>query len=164
MKRFLFGVFVAAMCAACTEADVSELRGNMRGVPESIYVSLDDDNTRVQLNANGKTVWTEGDELTAFYHSDANNRFAFTGITGDRNGGFTIAGQGTPTTDIDEVILMYPYSDSYKLNAEKRYVDLKIPTTQRYEDGSYGVGSNLMASVGTGDSFTLKSLCGWIVV
>lgn len=164
MRRFLFVVLAVTICAACTKAHVDDSTAMMStDIPETIYVSLEDD-TRVQLDANGKTVWTAGDELTAFYRSDANSRFAFRGNTGDRNGGFTIAEQGDKTMDIDEIILLYPYSKEYKLDAENRCVDVKIPATQRYEDGSYGVGANLMASVETGDNFTLKSLCGWIAV
>ena len=165
MRRLLFFVLVGAISTACTEVCVDDLCGGTSNVsPETIYVSLEDDDTRVQLDANGKTVWTAGDELTAFYKSDANSRFAFRGNTGDRNGGFTIKEQGTKTMDIDEVILIYPYSDKYKLNTENRVVEANISAVQYYEAGSYGVGANLMASVETDDNFTLKSLCGWIAV
>lgn len=165
MRRLLFFVLIGAISTACTEVCVDDLCGGTSNVsPETIYVSLDDDDTRVQLDANGKTVWTAGDELTAFYKSDANSRFAFRGNTGDRNGGFTIKEQGTKTMDIDEVILIYPYSDRYKLNTENRVVEANISAVQHYEAGSYGVGANLMASVETDDNFTLKSLCGWIAV
>lgn len=165
MRRLLFFVLVGAISTACTEVCIDDLCGGTSNVsPETIYVSLEDDDTRVQLDANGKTVWTAGDELTAFYKSDANSRFAFRGNTGDRNGGFTIKEQGTKTMDIDEVILIYPYSDKYKLNTENRVVEANISAVQYYEAGSYGVGANLMASVETDDNFTLKSLCGWIAV
>lgn len=164
MKKLLLIVLVSAICTACTEVYVDEQCNEMsKVIPETIYVSLDDD-TRVQLDVSGKTVWTAGDELTAFYRSDANSKFAFRGNTGDRNGGFTIKDQGTKTMDIDEVILIYPYSDSYKLDANRKVVDAKISSVQHYEAGSYGIGSNLMASVETDDNFTLKSLCGWIAV
>lgn len=165
MKRFLHFILIVGLLSGCVDAEIDEARQSLSSVmPNVINISLDDDTTRVQLNASGKTVWTEDDCVSAFYMSDANNKFRFNGETGDRDGKFIIESMGTATTDIDNIVLLYPYSSSYKLNAAKSQIDVYIPSTQYYEAGSYGVGANIMASVETDDDFTLKSLCGWIVV
>ncbi|MBQ8366103.1 MAG: leucine-rich repeat domain-containing protein [Alistipes sp.] len=165
MKRFLHFILIVGLLSGCVDAEIDEARQSLSSVmPNVINISLDDDTTRVQLNASGKTVWTEDDCVSAFYMSDANNKFRFNGETGDRDGKFIIESMGTATTDIDNIVLLYPYSSSYKLNAAKSQIDVYIPSTQYYAEGSYGVGANIMASVETDDDFTLKSLCGWIVV
>ena len=169
MKRILQFILIACLASGCVDAGIEEVNQSLLEVapevmPDVITISLDDDTTRVQLDASGKTVWTKDDYVSAFYMSDANNMFRFDGETGDRDGKFKIESMGSATTDIDNIVLLYPYSSSYKLNAAKSLIDVYIPSTQYYAEGSYGVGSNLMASVETDDNFTLRSLCGWIVV
>lgn len=166
MRRISLYVLAALLFASCGEADIEEYSPipEKNSIPETIYVSLDDETSRVQLNAEGKTVWTEGDFLTAFYQTDGNSKFKFRGKTGDRSGGFTVAEMNEGTTEIEEVILLYPYSADYTLNTTKKTVKVNIPAEQHYLGGSYGVGANLMASVETGSEFSLKSLCGWISI
>ena len=177
MKRILQFILIACLASGCVDAGIEEVNQSLLEVapedvpevapevmPDVITISLDDDTTRVQLDASGKTVWTKDDYVSAFYMSDANNMFRFDGETGDRDGKFKIESMGSATTDIDNIVLLYPYSSSYKLNAAKSLIDVYIPSTQYYAEGSYGVGSNLMASVEADDNFTLRSLCGWIVV
>lgn len=166
MKRFNLFLLASLLFTACSEANIEEYSPipERKQIPETIYVSLDDQTSRVQLNTEGKTVWTEGDFLTAFYQTDGNSKFKFRGKTGDRSGGFTVTEMNEGTTEIDEVILLYPYSADYKLNATKKTVKVNIPAEQHYSEGSYGVGANLMASVETGSDFSLKSLCGWISI
>lgn len=166
MRRISLYMLAAMLLASCSEANIEEYSPipERDRIPETIYVSLDDETSRVQLNAEGKTVWTEGDFLTAFYQTDGNSKFKFRGKTGDRSGGFTVAEMNEGTTEIEEVILLYPYSADYKLNTKKKTVKVNIPAEQHYLGGSYGVGTNLMASVETGSDFSLKSLCGWISI
>ncbi len=175
MKRYFYYVVagILALCAAsCT---TNELDGKIEGnntlpneLPNELYVTIDngEGDTRIQLNEECKTVWTEDDMVSVFYRSDANNKFLFMGDTGDRSGALVVEENrmADATAQIDKVVLLYPYSDNYKLNATTKSVAVQIPGTQYYQNGSYGVGANLMASVGTSNDFALKSVCGWIEI
>ena len=132
-------------------------------LPSELYAEFADD-TKVQLNSATQTVWTEDDEISVFYKNDANGRWLFMGKTGARGGALTCQDPGTSTTKMDKVVVLYPYSESYALDIEKQTVGVNIPSTQYYEKGSYGVGGNIMVSVGTTGSISLQSVCGWLKV
>ena len=166
-----FMVALATLGAvACTtntlEEGVVENNTISRELPNEISVSFDEATSRIQLDEQCRTTWTEDDELSVFYFSDANNRFLFMGDTGDRNGALVVEDNrmDEATAQIDKVVLVYPYSDDYKLNASTKSIGITIPGTQYYLNSSYGVGANIMTSVGTTNDFALKSVCGWIKV
>ena len=167
MKRFLFFVAVATLFAACSKDGVNEI-SNDRGhaIPSVLYASIDtEDETRIQLNELQKTVWTEGDLVSVFYYCNGNTPFEFKGKTGDREGRLGVLSLVEGNTEIDKIVSIYPYSEEYTMNTTKKYVSVKLPATQHYLEGSYGVGDNLMAYVGDDDSnLSHKNLCGWIKI
>ena len=75
MKRVLYLYLCAVMAtmAACKSVDV-----NNRDINDYTHLValLEGDDTRIQLNAATKSVWTEGDEVSVFYRSDANQRWS----------------------------------------------------------------------------------------
>lgn len=167
MKRLLLFTLVATLFAACSKDGVNE-RNNDRShaIPDMLYASIDaEDATRVQLNELQKTVWTEGDRLSVFYFSNGNTPFVFNGKTGDREGGFRATSLVEGSTGIDKIVSIYPYSETYTMNTDNKYVSVKLPATQHYLEGSYGVGDNLIAYVGKdGTNLSHKNLCGWIKI
>ncbi len=167
MKRFLLFVAVATLFAACSKDGVNEI-SNDRGhaIPSVLYASIDtEDETRMQLDELQKTVWTEGDLVSVFYYCNGNTPFEFKGKTGDRDGRLGVLSLVEGDTEIDKIVSIYPYSDEYTMNTSKKYVSVKLPATQHYLEGSYGVGDNLMAYVGDDDSnLSHKNLCGWIKI
>ena len=153
---------------ACTSTVEDEIQSNniTHKLPNEIIVSMQENLSRIQLDEQCRTTWTEDDELSVFYFSDANNRFLFMGDTGDRNGALVVEDNrmGDATAEIDQIVLVYPYSSKYKLNPTTKSIGITIPGTQYYLNGSYGVGANIMTSVDTTNDFALKSVCGWIKV
>ena len=149
---------------SCTTAEIDEIHGVGidNTLPETIYAAMEgDDITRIELNEVLQTVWSEGDEVSVFYRSSANNRYAYTGATGQRNGTLTRK-TNTSGQTIADIVSVYPYNASYTINASTKTVEVTLPTEQRYHNGSYGVGDNLMAYAGDSDNFFYKSLCGWL--
>ena len=83
MKKFLLSVLAATtMFAACTTESTTDAVSVP--VPDVLTVSLEED-TRMQL-IDEKTVWNEGDLVSVFYKSNANQQWKFNGVTGDRIG------------------------------------------------------------------------------
>ena len=161
MKR-IFSILAVAVIAfaACTTDVTEDVAVNIPTSPDAITVSFDED-SRVQL-AEGKTIWTEGDCVSVFYNSDSNDRYDFMGNTGDRKGLLIKAEDGVATTTTEEIVVVYPYKESYTLSPADKTIGVTIPAVQYYQNGSYGVGSNIMISTSSTDQFFLKSLCGWI--
>ena len=83
MKKFSIFALVAMMFAACATDPTVDVQPS--DAPETLTVSFEED-TRIQLNEEQKTVWTEGDLVSVFYRSNANQKWQFQGKTGDRTG------------------------------------------------------------------------------
>lgn len=70
------------MIAACSKITIDEPQGNnaiIDEAPETLVVGFEDDETRIQLNEDKKSVWTKGDCVSVFYRSDANQQWQYTG-------------------------------------------------------------------------------------
>ena len=152
------------MLTACAEDGLNEASGTKPTdeAPETLIASFEDDDTRIQLNDELRTVWTEGDLVSVFYRSDANQKWQYTGQTGARVGELTRVDAGTATTPTTRVVVVYPYNASYYFNTETYNVQASLPAVQTYLSGSYGVDGNILVSSGEYNQISLKSVCGWL--
>ena len=145
-----------AACATDATEDVA-IR-----TPETLEVSFEED-SRIQLQ-NGKTVWTEGDLVSVFYRSDANQRWKFQGNTGDRSGKLKCVSSYTSTTKLPKVVVVYPYNENYYINPQSCNVEATLPATQTYIANSYGLDGNIMVSSSEYNQVYLRSVCGWLKI
>ena len=152
------------MLTACAEDGLNEVSGTKPTdeAPETLIASFEDDDTRIQLNDELRTVWTEGDLVSVFYRSDANQKWQYTGQTGARVGELTRVDAGTATTPTTRVVVVYPYNASYYFNTETYNVQASLPAVQTYLEDSYGVDGNILVSSGEYNQISLKSVCGWL--
>lgn len=164
MKKFLLFAVVAILFAACTQdVAVEILSPNIADdAPETLTVGLEGDDTRIQLNENVKTVWTNGDQVSVFYRSDANQKWEYTGETGARIADLTRIDEGVATEDMKRVVVVYPYNENYYINTDTFNVQATLPAVQTYLKDSYGLNGNIMISQGEYNNFSLKSVCGWL--
>ena len=164
MKRLLTLVLVAIAFVACTQNDVKELTANRVDVPETLTVGFEGGDTRVELNELLKTVWSAGDEVSVFYRSYENMRWAFQGETGDRSGELKLVSGNVGDQTMDNTIVVYPYNENYKINLSEGGVEASLPAVQSYKDGSYGAEGNIMVAESSFTQFVLKSVVGWLRV
>ncbi len=158
MKKFYILALVAAMFAACATDATEDVA---IGVPETLRVSFEDEDSRIQL-ANGKTVWTKGDQVSVFYRSNANQKWQYKGETGERVGELQQVDAGSATREMDRVVVVYPYNESYYINPSTCNVQASLPSVQTYLADSYGLNGNIMISHGEYNNISLKSVCGWL--
>ena len=147
---------------ACTQETIDEQTAIRVDAPETIKVGFEDSETRIQLNEAQKTVWTKNDLVSVFYKSNANQKWEYRGETGERVASLYRVDAGNASRDMDYVVLAYPYSSDYVISTTTGNIEAKLPATQYYAEGSYGVGSNLMVSQSEFTQFSLKSVCGWL--
>ncbi|MBO5855863.1 MAG: leucine-rich repeat protein [Alistipes sp.] len=164
MKKFLLFAVVAILFAACTQdVAVEILSPNIAAdAPETLTVGFEGDDTRIQLNENVKTVWTNGDQVSVFYRSDANQKWEYTGETGARIADLTRVDEGVATEDMKRVVVVYPYNENYYINTDTFNVQATLPVVQTYLKDSYGLNGNIMISQSEYNNFSLKSVCGWL--
>lgn len=149
---------------ACTQNDFEELTAHRVALPEVLTIGFEGgDDTRIELNEALQTVWTNGDEVSVFYHSDANQQWRYDGETGERVAPLTLVDDGgEPMATTSTIVVVYPYNVGYTLDPESCNIQVTLPATQHYHKDSYGVGDNIMVSSSDNEQFMLKSLCGWL--
>ena len=164
MKRLLLFAVVATLFAACTQDIVVDVTNPTiaDNTPETLVVGFEDDETRIQLNEAQKTVWTNGDLVSVFYRSDANQKWQYTGETGARTAQLKRVESGTSTAKTTRVVVVYPYNKEYDFNHETCNICTQLPATQHYLAGSYGENGNIMVSSDEYNQFSLKSVYGWL--
>ena len=162
MRKLLLFVLAAFAFAACEQAPIEELSVVRADAPETLTVSLEGDDTRIQLNKAQKTVWTKGDQVSVFYRSNANQLWKYTGATGSRTANLKRVDAGSATRSMDRVVVVYPYNEDYYINPSTFNVQASLPAVQHYLKDSYGLDGNIMISSAEYNDVTLKNVCGWL--
>ena len=164
MKHIFTLLFAALAFAACTQNDVDELSTVRQDLPQILTAGFEGDDTRIQLNEAGKTVWTKDDLVSVFYLSNANQKWQYQGETGERVGVLKCVESVLPTKETDYVVVAYPYNDNYYLNASSCNLRASLPATQHYAKDSYGLDGNIMVSRSEYNQVSLRNVCGWLKV
>lgn len=165
MRRFSLLAVVALLVAACTQEIVVEtIPAIADDAPETITVCFENEDTRIQLNEAQKTVWTNGDQVSVFYRSDANQKWEYNGPTGSRTADIYRVEAGQHTQKLPKVVVVYPYNENYYINPETCDIQAFMPAEQTYMKDSYGLDGNIMISAGYYNQFSLKNVCGWLKV
>ncbi len=162
MKRLFIFALVATLFAACSTDTTQDLAPEIPVAPDELYVSFDEEDTRVQLGENGAPVWNDGDLVSVFYRSNSNDKYRFQGETGDTSGSLKLISSGTPTVGLDNVVAVYPYSDNYLVSLFSGNIRAMLPNSQTYLKDSFGIGSSIMVSSSRTGSIYLKNVCGWL--
>ena len=149
---------------ACTQNEVEELTAKRADIPETLTVGFEGGDTRIELNKALKSVWSKGDEVSVFYRSYENLRYAYNGETGERMGELTYVSGNRGEQSMDNIIVVYPYNAEYLVNLGNGGVEASLPAVQSYKEGSYGADGNIMVAESEFTQFVLKSVCGWLRV
>lgn len=172
MKKVLVWCLFATFCVACTE-DVASLNELDKAGGELIYATIEEDDTRVQLNDKVQTVWTAGDRIIRYGSDNAGNPtmdlWQFNGKTGDRSGSFSYLGSysGIDTrVKYDKYYAMYNHSTTYGWLNDGKGTPVfytQLPATQSYMSGSYGLTTNTMLGTSAdGTNFSFKNVFGYL--
>lgn len=163
MKRLLVLMLAAVIFAACEHSPIEETQSVVAENHRSLQVSFEENDTRIQLNENHKTVWTKDDRVSVFYRSNVNEEWRFMGETGDRTGELNpVDNSICPPETLNRVVVVYPYNNDYFFNTETYNIQASLPEVQNYLEGSYGTNGNIMVSSNEADQVSLKSVCGWL--
>lgn len=166
MKKNLFAILALLVPVACTQLELTEQQS--KNGEDKIHVSIEDDQSRVQLNSDLKTVWTKGDQIRVCGASDL-AIWQFNGNTGARSGELTRiwrAGYGS-NPGLDKYYALYPEQKflGWSRIGQDPILFFAVSDTQEYMEGSYGLHSNLMiASSTSGNEFTFKNMSSYLRV
>ena len=163
MKKLLLFVLAATALAACSTDTTQDLAPEIPTAPDELQVSFDEEDTRIQLQ-NNVAVWTEGDLVSVFYRSNANDKWQFQGKTGDTAGTLKRIEATTATQATTKIVAVYPYSKDYWFNWNTGDVEASLPAEQTYLKDSFGLDGTIMVSQSDYNQLSLKNVCGWLKV
>ena len=168
MKRNFLFVLATLMTVAC--AQMEPTASDQKEVPaenqETIFVSIEDESTRVQLNSKLQTVWNNGDVVVSLSPGGKARWWIFNGNTGSRSGQLSNYGSGSfNDPGLDTHYAVYPDSafEGYGTVGSAPALLATLPDVQYYEEGSYGIGSNIL--IGTSDNgtdFTFRNISAFL--
>ena len=165
MRKFTLLTLLVIGFTACTQNTIDEA-SNIKKNVKQIYATFEED-TRVELNENKKTVWTEGDKIV-LYANGRHEAWGFMGKTGDRGGSFSYLGYYTsvPEFDFGDKCFAFYSCDNY--GGFAYFTDTGEPAIfhyvraeQQYKPKTYDPLSNAMIGVSDdGKNFTFRNLMG----
>ena len=163
--RIILAIAAIAL-VSCTVSELGNETDTIRPKGDVYTAFFEQTDTKVYVDGNLNTLWTEGDEISIFT-TTYNQHYKFDGNTGDDNGSFSevsssfFSGGSVPT-----VYAIYPYSENTSITSEG-VITLDLPAVQNYAENSYGLGANTMVAVTenkTDKALFFKSLSGYVVV
>lgn len=175
MKKRLFYALLVTMFTACTSPegfkDLTNNNNNNNGVeqpsrPEYIYIDFEEE-TRVELNDDQKTIWSEGDQVVRF-GTDILELWEYTGLTGEDTNRFSFVGDLPILEDYDyndKYYVFYSYDSFLEVTYTPDGPEVlhEVATIQDYEPNTYDPKSSVMVAESTdGESFSLSNLVGYI--
>ena len=170
-------LFIAvAMLASCERSEGQVVMPTTEKSAERLFIGIDDEGeaaactlsdegeaaTRVQLNEAIKTVWTQGDIISVYNRTNANNRWKFAGQTGERMGEFIALSNDVGKRELPKIVAIYPYNAEYWISTTSCNVDTKLSEEQIYAENSYGLGSSIMVAAGEEGELFMRNVCGWL--
>lgn len=168
MKHFpIFMLLAAFLTGACTNSLVEDDSSTKNDVSlPDITASCGEDLTRTYVEDNKYLHWHAGDMISFFNCNIINSQYKFLGQTGDREGSFSAVSSGgmTPAETLSARYAIYPYQSDITLSYDGT-ISLKLPSTQKYAENSFGKGANTMIAVTekSNDTFlSFKNACGYL--
>ncbi len=157
---FLSGLFFVLF--GCSQQQ-EELYGPERY--NEYYGSTESDvESRTVADEDGSVLWMSNDQITIFEQFTVGRAFYFSGRNGSHSGVFKPVDSGQEYGDgkqVDGYYAVYPHSDYNTLEDDGSLI-LTFPSVQRYEEDSFGKGSNLAVGASEDNHFSFKNVGGYL--
>ena len=165
-KYIYSGCCIALLLSACTKdaGDVATVENIEAPV---FYASFEELGTKTYLDDARVMHWNADDSISVF-SSSINEKYRFTGETGDISGVFKkdSAALATGADKLDANYAVYPYNESTCIS-EDGTITFTIPSTQIYKENTFGDGAAIMIAKSESaedKGLKFKNVCGFITV
>ena len=174
MKKIIVLTTILVLILSCAREDKFTGKiGQQSGSGEVFYATMEEqttpDNsgtpgTKVYADENMRVLWNANDVISIFNQSTYNYQYNFNGEDGDNYGSFAeVPVSGFISANpISQVIAVYPYATSNKVNNAGTAVTMNLPAEQTYKAHSFGVGANSMIAVTTNNFLAFKNVGGYL--
>lgn len=146
------------MCSVNKEQDVRTV--------EEFYAEITDNEFKVSMDFNMDLSWTSGDEISVFRNASTNEKYRFTGNTGDYAGAFSKVDDNAANATFSKYYAIYPYNSSISCSSEGVF-NIDYPEVQAYSSPRLVSGIvPMIASTSSLDDNNLRfrNMCGFLKV
>ena len=178
MKKLFFATFLAAVCLAGCQTELSDdLSQTDESVVFNAVTEVFDAATKTSMTPDRNVVWTAGDHIAIFQACSIADKYAVSDASaGSMNGTFSLVtdesgavnGDFNAGNEIATNVALYPYATG--LSCEMTAIDgayniknFNLPAIQTYAAGSFGNGSFPMIAVTetmADHNLKFKNVCG----
>ncbi|MBQ0081201.1 MAG: hypothetical protein KBS95_06625 [Alistipes sp.] len=162
MKKLLI-LSLCVLTMSCVKDTTSDIDSNLGLNFKASFESLC---TRTQLNSELKQSWTKNDCISIF-STEKNEKYVFNGETGAKQALFTKADESAAGVKaLQRNYALYPYFEGTTISDDGKLL-VTLPSTQQLQDGTFGVGTNLMSaqtSTLTDHQLNFKNVCGYVLL
>lgn len=155
--RIFVALFVAYACSSCLEQE--KLASSIYQY-EEYQARIGSPDTKVFLDTDEHVCWNASDEISIFRNESQNECFVFQGTDGEREGTFTKKIEGQIFNSLDNVVSIYPYDVNNSLIGDE--LSFFFPHQQKYLEGTFARGSNIMFSKADGNMLSFHNLSGFL--
>ena len=163
MKRVFLYLLVVIVFMACTRSEFDIVYQHQTS-DIMLHVGIESDDTRIQLDQVGKSVWNMNDRVSVFYKSEENQEWRYQGQTGDRTGVIAPTGWVKEPSINGDIIVVYPYDVNNAYSSESNIVTATVAQEQHYTANSYGSNGNILVAHSTSNNLSLKNVYGWLKI
>lgn len=154
----MFTLCILMSLLACS----AEREQDNKSQANDFYAEIAGREDKVTMDLNMDLSWTSGDEISVFRTASANEKYLFTGNTGDYAGTFTKDGGTAVSASFEKNYAIYPYSSATTCSSEGKF-SISYPDVQAYS--SPRLVSGLVPMVAVTESIEdnvlkFKNLCG----
>ena len=158
MKRISTVLFAMAMLLACQKSEVTEQLSTLQYEP--LTISVEQGDSRIHLSDN-RAVWNNGDMLSVFYKSKANQMWQYVGEAGAKSGKIEALFAPSSSEALPYIVALYPYNSDYTIDSNCA-INYTLPIEQQYNSNCYNNGSAIMVAASESTDLELKQSCGWL--
>ena len=163
---FFLQPLICLLAVSCSvhEFDTPDTSTSSKDIFHAYLESYSEPDTRVYVNEEIKILWDAKDQISLFNGATLNQKYRFTGSTGDSVGEFEKVTDPFGTgNNLPYVCAVYPYMSSTIID-NKDVMTLVFPAEQSYREGSFGRGANIMVSVTKDDPLRFKNAAGYLML
>ena len=157
-RLFLLGL-TAVFAAACVQ---EQAESPQAALPEGEVIEATTPLATKTYADVPDVLWAEGDCITAYLGTDAKGTYQLKEGAGTTHGKFTKVSGSLTGDPIDANYAIYSFNGEGIYDKGKLQVDL--PGTQTFVDGSFGPGANTMVAVSDDKVFYFQNVGGYFVV
>ena len=163
MKRLFTYLLAAILFIACTQSEI-DIVYRPEASDINLNIGFETDDTRIQLDQAGKSVWNMNDHVSVFYKSEDNQEWRYQGQTGDRTGVIAPIGSVKAPSISGNIVVVYPYDINNAYSTQTNRVAATVAQEQQYTTNSYGSNGNILIAQSTTNNLSLKNVYGWLKV